>query len=115
MKQIFVNLKRFDVPKRLGGICSMDNPVEWIKWVIDESVSKGLGRFGDIEVVYLQPESLIPASVARLSAYNATETKAIDIGCQGVLRENIKKGGNFGAFTTNLPAVAAVNLCCSWS
>jgi triosephosphate isomerase len=115
MKQIFINLKRFDVAKRLGGICSIDNPVEWIEWVIDESVSLSIGKLDGFKVVYLLPESLIPAANARLSAYNEGEVKTIGIGCQGVFRENVKKGGNFGAFTTNLPAAAAANLGCEWS
>lgn len=37
------------------------------------------------------------------------------IGCQGIFRENIVPSGNFGAFTTNLPAAAAKNLGCTWS
>lgn len=115
MKQIFINLKRFDVAKRLGGICSIDNPVEWIECVIDESVSLSIGKLDGFKVVYLLPESLIPAANARLSAYNEGEVKTIGIGCQGVFRENVKKGGNFGAFTTNLPAAAAANLGCEWS
>ena len=115
MKQIFVNLKRFDVAKRLGGICGIDNPVEWIEWVIDESVKLGIGKLDGIKVVFLLPEALIPAATARLSAYDDSEIKTIGIGCQGVFRENVKKGGNFGAFTTNLPAAAAVNLGCEWS
>ena len=114
MKQIFINLKRFDVAKRLGGISSIDNPVEWIEWVIDESVSLSIGKLDGFKVVYLLPESLIPAANARLLAYNEGEVKTIGIGCQGVFRE-CKKGGNFGAFTTNLPAAAAANLGCEWS
>jgi len=35
--------------------------------------------------------------------------------CEGVFREDIKKNGNFGAFTTNLPATAAKNLGCTWA
>lgn len=34
--------------------------------------------------------------------------------CQGIFRENIVPGGNFVAFTTNLPAAAAKNLGCTW-
>ncbi|HEY8500822.1 MAG TPA: triosephosphate isomerase, partial [Clostridia bacterium] len=64
MKQIFVNLKRFDVAKRLGGICGIDNPVEWIKWVVDESVKLGIGKLDGIKVVFLLPEALIPAAIA---------------------------------------------------
>ena len=41
MKLIFINLKRFDVSKILGGICNMDTPKIWIEWVLDECVQYG--------------------------------------------------------------------------
>ena len=114
MKQIFINLKFFLASgKRLGGICSIDNPVEWIEWLLERKSKHW--KVDGFKVVYLLPESLIPAANARLSAYNEGEIKTIGIGCQGVFRENVKKGGNFGAFTTNLPAAAAANLGCEWS
>jgi triosephosphate isomerase (TIM) len=50
-----------------------------------------------------------------LTKYPKKETIGIEIGCQGVFREDIKKGGNFGAFTTNFPATAAKNLGCTWA
>ena len=115
MKQIFVNLKRFDVPKKLGGICLMDNPKEWIEWVIAESIACGLGKLDDILVTYLLPESLLIPAIEKLNEYSLSERKTIAIGCQGVFRENIVEGGNFGAFTTNLPAAAAKNINCTWA
>lgn len=115
MTKIFVNLKRFDVPKELGGICLYNNPKEWIEWVIEQSVKHGIGNLGDIEVVYLLSEAFIISAYDKLSQYPQEKTKTIKIGCQGIFREDIKKGGNFGAFTTNLPAAAAKNLKCSWA
>jgi len=44
VKDIFVNLKRFDVSRNIGGICTKEDPKEWIEWVIDESISNGLGK-----------------------------------------------------------------------
>ena len=41
MKKIFVNLKRFDVPRSRGGICPFDNPRQWVEWVVAESVKIG--------------------------------------------------------------------------
>ena len=114
MKKIFVNLKRFDVPKSMGGICPLGNPQEWIESVIDGSVQFGLGQLKDVAVTYLLPEALLLSAMNRLKSHPAQATKAINIGCQGVFREDVVRGGNFGAFTTNLPAAAAKNLGCTW-
>lgn len=115
MKEIFVNLKRFDVPKGKGGICTSENPKQWIEWVIEESVKYGIGGLDNIEVTYLLPESLIISAYEKLASYSGSGTAAINIGCQGVFREDITEGGNFGAFTTNRPAAAAKNIGCSWT
>lgn len=115
MKEIFVNLKRFEVPKSLGGICPLDNPKKWIEWVMEESVKYGLGKLKDIRVTFLLPEALIISALEKLASYPADEVKNLYIGCQGVFRENITPGGNFGAFTTNLPATSAKNLGCTWT
>ena len=115
MKQIFVNLKRFDVPISYGGICPMDDPIQWIQWVMDESVASHLGELDGIEVTYLLPEALIPAAVGQLKLYTQAQTQGLHIGCQGVFREDVKPGGNFGAFSTNLPAAAAANMGCTFA
>lgn len=115
MKEIFVNLKRFDVPKSLGGICPMDDPKEWIEWVIDESIKYKLGKLEDMQLVYMLPEALIIPAVEKLKSYSAEETKTLHIGSQGVFRQNVEPGVNFGAFTTNLPAAAAANMGCTGS
>lgn len=115
MKRIFVNLKRFDVPVSYGGICPMDDPIQWIQWVMDESVASNLGELDGIEVIYLLPEALIPSALGRLKRYTHIQTKGIHIGCQGVFREDVNPDGNFGAFSTNLPAAAAANMGCTWA
>ncbi|MCP4757340.1 MAG: triosephosphate isomerase [Proteobacteria bacterium] len=115
MTEIHVNLKRFDVPKKLGGICLFDSPGEWIEFVIDESIKAGLGTLPNTSVTYFLPEALLLAGIGKLSSFPAEKRTSIHIGCQGVYRENVEKNGNFGAFTTNLPAAAAVNLGCSWT
>ncbi|MGI9862368.1 triose-phosphate isomerase family protein [Moorella naiadis] len=115
MKEIFVNLKRFEVPQSLGGICPLDNPKKWIEWVMEESIRYGLGKLPDIRVTYLLPEALIISALEKLASYPAGEVQNLQIGCQGVFREDVTPGGNFGAFTTNLPAAAAKNLGCTWS
>jgi triosephosphate isomerase len=115
MNRIFVNLKRFDVPRALGGICPQEDPEKWIRSVIRETISLGLGTLDGVELVYLLPEALIIPARQELESHSTNDTRSIRIGCQGVFRENITAGGNFGAFTTNLPAAAAVNLGASWA
>lgn len=115
MCYIFINLKRFDVPKSLGGICPTEDPKTWIENIISKSVDLGLGSLEDIKITYLLPEALIIPAIEKLSTYSKDRTSGINIGCQGVYRENVKPGRNFGAFTTNLPAAAAKNLGCTWS
>ncbi|SFL97867.1 triose-phosphate isomerase [Pelosinus propionicus] len=115
MKKIFVNLKRFDVPKDMGGICTKDNPKQWIEWIVEESVKNGLGKLNDIEVIFLLPEGLAISAIEKLATYSASAIGSINIGIQGVFREDVEKGVNFGAFTTNLPAAAAKNMGCTWS
>ena len=115
MSIIFVNLKRFDVPRDLGGICPRKDPARWIREVIKETVSNGLGSREGLELVYLLPEALLISAREQLESHPKNDIPNISIGCQGVFRENIAAGGNFGAFTTNLPATAAANLGASWA
>ncbi|GAG59126.1 unnamed protein product, partial [marine sediment metagenome] len=110
MKEILINLKRFDVPRELGGICPFSNPQEWIESTLKETINYGLGKANDLHLTYFLPEALILSAINVFKKYPKKGTVGIDIGCQGVFREDIKKGGNFGAFTTNLPATAAKNL-----
>lgn len=103
MKFIFVNLKRFDIPREIGGICETDNPVLWVKKIMKESAGiKGT------KLIYLLPEALIIPAVEN-------KPDNIEIGSQSVYREDIKKGGNFGAFTSQFPATAAVYYGCTWT
>lgn len=115
MKEILINLKRFDVPRHLGGICPISNPQEWIESVMEETIKYGLGKVPGFHLTYFLPEALIITAINILKKYPEEEAIGIDLGCQGVFREDIKKGGNFGAFTTNLPATAAKNLGCTWA
>lgn len=115
MHEIFVNLKRFEVPRALGGVCPREEPGEWIREVIDQCVEMGLGAMEQVRITFLLPEALILSATSQLAVYPSSRTKAIEIGCQGVFREDIEPGGNFGAFTTNFPAKAARNLGCTCS
>lgn len=112
MREIFVNLKRFDVPKELGGVCNVDNPKIWIEDIVDKSVELGLGELKDMMVVYMLPEAYIIPAIDRLKRYPAERIRTLGIGVQGVYRRDVEKGGNFGALTTHLPAAAAANIGC---
>ena len=115
MKQIFVNLKRFDVPRKLGGVCAMEDPLAWIESVMDQSVELGLGAHADLSLVYLLPEGLAGAAIRRLTKAPAAQRRMIEVGSQGVHWDDVRPGKNFGAFTTSVPAAAAANLGCRWA
>ena len=115
MKQIFVNLKRFDVPRKLGGVCPMEDPLAWVESVMDQSVQLGLGAHADLSLVYLLPEGLAGAAIRRLAKAPASQRRMIEVGCQGVHWDDVRPGKNFGAFTTSVPAAAAANLGCRWA
>jgi len=115
MKQLFVNLKRFEVSRSQGGLCPYENPKHWIEEIIGETVAFGLGSSDELQIVYLVPEALIIPAQEKLAEYDESLRKGIQIGCQSVFRQNIVQGGNFGAFTSNFPAASAYQLGCRWS
>lgn len=115
MIDIFINLKRFDVPKKYGGICLNEDPQVWIEDIMLDTVRFGLGRIDNVDIGYLLPEGLILPAINKLRAYSDDEVGSVSIGSQGVFREDVTPGGNFGAFTSNLPAAAAANLGCTLS
>ncbi|WP_407314031.1 triose-phosphate isomerase family protein [Desulfosporosinus sp. SB140] len=115
MKQLFVNLKRFEVSRSQGGLCPYENPKLWIEEIIEETVNLGIGSLNELQVVYLVPEALIISAQEKLAKYDESSRKGIRIGCQSVFRQNIVQGGNFGAFTSNFPAASAYQLGCRWS
>ena len=113
MKYIFVNLKRFDVPEALGGLCPESDSVAWARGIMKKvpAVAEFLGR-NDAALALFFPASLLPAAVEEAGR---SGVKNLFVGSQSVFREDVAKGGNFGAFTSNFPAKAAKNLGCSWS
>jgi triosephosphate isomerase (TIM) len=115
MKEIYVNLKRFDVPKKWGGLCPDSEPISWIRKVIEETVELEMGSHHNLKLVYLLPEGLIPSANQALLSYPETDRSMLSIGCQGVHWDDITPGGNFGAFTTVVPATAAKVLGSTWA
>lgn len=115
MKEIYVNLKRFDVPKSLGGLCPIEDPIAWIEAVMVDSIQAGMADHPELQLVYLLPEGLVPPAVAAIQRYPAESRPNLHIGCQGVHWDNVAPGGNFGAFTTAVPAAAARTLGSTWA
>ena len=103
MKHIFLNLKRFDIPKEYGGVNSIAPIGEWGSFIVSntqEQLKKYAGE--DVEFAMYFPEAhLIPAAGA------LCEDSPVKVGCQSVYRDDTAVGGNFGAFTTNRTANAA--------
>ncbi|MDD3171012.1 MAG: triose-phosphate isomerase [Bacilli bacterium] len=106
MKKIFLNLKRFDIPKTLGGINDSFNPRRWGK-VIARQLEEFAFENKDIEIVVFFPEGhLLKAS---------HQSKYLTIGCQGVFWKDVEAKGNFGAFTTFQTAKSAKSLGATWA
>lgn len=114
MKEIYVNLKRFEVPKSMGGICPLENPVDWMRQIIHETAEYGLGNIEGVDLTYFVPESMVLPALDAVAAEGPEKTGCLKIGCAGVFREDVEPGGNFGAFTTNKPAAALKAIGCSW-
>lgn len=108
MKYLFLNLKRFDIPKELGGVNSIAPIQDWAGYIV-KNTQKALEKYNpdDVEFVMFFPEAhLIGAVQAR------TENSPVKVGCQGVFRDDTAVGGNFGAFTTNRTANAVKAIGC---
>lgn len=108
MKHIYLNLKRFDIPKAYGGVNSIAAPKDWAKFIV-ENTKEALNGYdqNQVEFVMYFPEAHI------LSAMSALECQDhLKVGCQSVYREDTSIGGNFGAFTTNRTGNAMKSLGC---
>ncbi|ROR25306.1 triosephosphate isomerase [Mobilisporobacter senegalensis] len=97
MKHIYLNLKRFDIPKEYGGVNSIADPGEWGKYIV-ENTREELSRYSkdEVEFVMYLPEAHLIGAISDLE-----KGGILQIGCQSVYREDTAIGGNFGAFTTN--------------
>ena len=109
MKHIFLNLKRFDIPKADGGVNSIAPIHEWGSYIV-ANTQEALKKYAedDVEFAMYFPEAhLIPAVSA------LCENSPVQIGCQSVYRDDVAVGGNFGAFTANRIAKAVKNIGCT--
>ena len=59
MKEMYVNLKRYEVSEKYGGICPVDEPKQWIREVVHDTVRMGLGRQDEFSLTIFLPESLL--------------------------------------------------------
>lgn len=104
MKHIYLNLKRFDIPREKGGVNSIAVPSEWGKYIVENTQDR-LKEFKDVEFAMFFPEAhLIPAASAK------NEGSPVQIGTQGLFWGDTALGGPFGAFTTSLTGNAASSL-----
>lgn len=100
-RYLYLNLKRFDVLRDLGGVNSDTDIKNWSGNIIKKVLEplKKIKAKSDVEFVMYLPE---------LHLFNALEAAddTLFVGCQGIFYENVSKGGNFGAFTTHRVAAA---------
>ncbi len=108
MKHIYLNLKRFDIPKADGGVNALAPVASWADAIVRRTQGTlAAPAFSGAEYAMFFPEAhILPAAAAK------TPGSPVRIGCQGVHREDTATGGNFGAFTTLRTANAARALGC---
>ena len=111
MKYIFLNLKRFDVPRAVGGVNRIAHIDNWGAHIM-EAIQGDLKKYKDTQFVVFFPEAHI---LGAKSVLGENSDNIIALGSQGVHFDNISPGGNFGAFTASLPATAAAALGCKWA
>lgn len=108
MKHIFLNLKRFDIPRALGGVNAIAEPARWGAYIVSET-QEALKRYaGKAEFTMYFPEAHLICAQAALCT-----DSPVRLGCQGVYREDTEPGGPFGAFTAGRTANAMRALGCT--
>jgi triosephosphate isomerase (TIM) len=95
-------------------MCPEKDPIVWIRSVIQKVCELRIIERGELRLVFLLPEALIPTAI-EMAERDSQKSILLAFGCQGVHWENITKGGNFGAFTSLRPASAMVSVGCSWA
>jgi triosephosphate isomerase len=109
MKYIFINFKRFDIPRSLGGISDCADPTRWASDIMT-GIDAGLLRYAGNSFVAFMPEAhLLGALAAR------RPDSIMELGCQSVHCFDVAPQGNFGAFTTGRTAKSMTAIGCSWT
>ena len=108
MKHIYLNLKRFDICPRYGGVNRLAPAAEWGRTIVERTQEALRGyRADEAEFVMYFPEAhILPAAAAK------TPGSPVKLGCQGLYRADTAPGGNFGAFTANRTGHAMAQLGC---
>ncbi len=114
MKQIFVNLKRFEVPRRLGGVCPVEDPIAWITGVMESTWSSGWQGAATWRSPTSCPNHCWRPRRERCARARPRASPPA-LGVQGVHWADIAPGQNFGAFTSLTPATSARHLGAEWS
>ena len=103
MDHLYVNLKRFDISSKRGGVNHLAPMNQWAAALVDK-IEQNLAVMPETDITFFFPEAHLISAVAA--------AKKIRIGAQGVIGQDTAVGGNFGAFTTSLTANAAAELGC---
>lgn len=109
MKYIFLNLKRFDIPKNLGGINTNDDVLNWGGNII-RSIDDNVKKYKDSVFVSFLPEAHIISAIKAKSVGSM-----MNIGSQSLHWADVEAGGNFGAFTTSRTAKSIKSIGCNWT
>jgi len=108
LKYIFLNLKRFDIPKELGGVNGLAPVKEWGEYIV-RNTQDSLKKYhaDEAEFAMFFPEAHLIGAVGALH-----EGSPVKVGCQSVFRDDTSVGGNFGAFTSNRTANSVKAMGC---
>lgn len=109
MKHIYLNLKRFDIPVEKGGVNRLGAMEGWGSRIVarTQEALKAYDR-ETVEFAMYFPEAHVLGAAGALCP-----DSPVQVGCQGVFREDTAVGGNFGAFTTNRTANAMAAAGCT--
>ncbi len=108
MKYFFANLKRFDIPVALGGVNNIAPVPQWGASIVRHTEAFANDLYPGACCVLLLPEAhLLPALSQR------GPDSHLFIGAQGVHRDDVSPGGNFGGFTTLRTAKAIAAIGCT--
>ncbi len=108
MKYFFANLKRFDIPVTLGGVNRLAPVQEWGASIVRQT---------EPFVNSLYPRACCTLLLPEAHLLSALAARALDshlsIGAQGVHREDVAAGSNFGGFTTLRTAKSVAAMGCT--
>lgn len=109
MRYIFVNLKRFDIPREYDGINGLASMETWGSYITEHIQETMIELEDKAEMAVFFPEChLIPVLEKKVPGSKWY------VGAQGVYREDTSAGGNFGAFTTNKTGKSLKALGCGY-